>query len=40
MIDTANKTGIQGRIINISSVIHSWVKRSCFCFKDMLTGKK
>ncbi|WJX88703.1 NADP-retinol dehydrogenase [Trifolium repens] len=39
MIDTANKTGIQGRIINVSSVIHSWVKRSCFSFKDMLSGK-
>ncbi|XP_073219955.1 short-chain dehydrogenase TIC 32 B, chloroplastic-like isoform X2 [Cicer arietinum] len=39
MIDTANKTGIQGRIINVSSVIHSWVKRTCFCFKDMLNGK-
>ncbi|XP_058733573.1 short-chain dehydrogenase TIC 32 B, chloroplastic-like [Vicia villosa] len=39
MIDTSNKTGIQGRIINVSSVIHSWVKRSCFSFKDMLSGK-
>ncbi|CAJ2664327.1 unnamed protein product [Trifolium pratense] len=39
MIDTANMTGIQGRIINVSSVIHSWVKRSCFSFKDMLSGK-
>lgn len=40
MIDTAKKTGIQGRIINVSSVIHSWVKRSGFCFNDMLCGKK
>ncbi|CAK8563000.1 unnamed protein product [Lathyrus sativus] len=39
MIDTSNKTGIQGRIINVSSVIHSWVKRTCFSFKDMLGGK-
>ncbi|KAH1201571.1 Short-chain dehydrogenase TIC 32, chloroplastic [Glycine max] len=39
MIDTAKKTGIQGRIINVSSVIHSWVKRSCFSFNDMLCGK-
>ncbi|CAI8609881.1 unnamed protein product [Vicia faba] len=39
MVDTSNKTGIQGRIINVSSVIHSWVKRSCFSFKDMLNGK-
>ncbi|KAK7330521.1 hypothetical protein VNO77_24716 [Canavalia gladiata] len=39
MIDTAKKTGIEGKIINVSSVIHSWVKRSGFCFNDMLCGK-
>ncbi|CAI8609883.1 unnamed protein product [Vicia faba] len=39
MIDTSNKTRIQGRIINVSSAVHSWVKRTCFCFKDMLNGK-
>lgn len=40
MIETAEKTGIQGRIINVSSVIHSWVKRDGFCFNDILNGKK
>ncbi|KAL5064608.1 hypothetical protein RYX36_026345 [Vicia faba] len=40
MIDTSNKTRIEGRIINVSSAVHSWVKRTCFCFKDMLNGKK
>jgi len=40
MIDTARKSGIEGRIINVSSVIHSWVKRSAFCFNNMLCGKK
>ncbi|KAK2442912.1 NADP-retinol dehydrogenase [Trifolium repens] len=39
MIETAEKTSIQGRIINVSSVIHSWVKRHGFCFKDILNGK-
>ncbi|ESW27454.1 hypothetical protein PHAVU_003G203300 [Phaseolus vulgaris] len=39
MIDTAKKSGIEGRIINVSSVLHSWVKRSAFCFNDMLCGK-
>ncbi|KAK2388840.1 NADP-retinol dehydrogenase [Trifolium repens] len=39
MIETAEKTCIQGRIINVSSVIHSWVKRHSFCFKDILNGK-
>ncbi|MED6105966.1 hypothetical protein PIB30_000757 [Stylosanthes scabra] len=38
-LDTAKKTGIEGRIINISSVIHSWVNRGCFRFNDMLAGK-
>ncbi|XP_004502118.1 short-chain dehydrogenase TIC 32 B, chloroplastic-like isoform X2 [Cicer arietinum] len=39
MIETAEKTNIQGRIINVSSVIHSWVKRDGFCFTDILNGK-
>ncbi|CAK7322937.1 unnamed protein product [Dovyalis caffra] len=39
MIETAEQTGIQGRIINLSSVIHSWVKRDAFCFKKMLNPK-
>ncbi|XWS50909.1 hypothetical protein CRYUN_Cryun12cG0131200 [Craigia yunnanensis] len=39
MIETAEQTGIQGRIINLSSVIHSWVKRDCFSFSQMLNPK-
>ncbi|KAK7301557.1 hypothetical protein RJT34_12424 [Clitoria ternatea] len=40
MIETAEKTGIEGRIINVSSVIHSWVKRGGFRFNDILSGKR
>ncbi|OAY47819.1 short-chain dehydrogenase TIC 32 B, chloroplastic [Manihot esculenta] len=36
MIETAAEIGIQGRIINLSSVIHSWVKRDSFCFNQMI----
>ncbi|KAL6007095.1 hypothetical protein ACLOJK_032591 [Asimina triloba] len=36
MIETAAETGIEGRIINVSSVIHTWVKREAFHFNDML----
>ncbi|XP_059644236.1 short-chain dehydrogenase TIC 32 B, chloroplastic [Cornus florida] len=39
MVETAAKTGIEGRIINVSSVIHSWVKRDGFCFNQMLNPK-
>ncbi|KAI4336196.1 hypothetical protein L6164_014751 [Bauhinia variegata] len=39
MIGTAEMTGFQGRIINVSSVIHGWVKRDAFLFNDMLNGK-
>ncbi|KAE9602640.1 hypothetical protein Lal_00050229 [Lupinus albus] len=40
MIDTAKDTGIQGRIINVSSEVHSWVKgANSFHFNDMVTGK-
>ncbi|KAF7806055.1 short-chain dehydrogenase TIC 32, chloroplastic-like [Senna tora] len=38
MIETAEKTGIQGRIINVSSMIHGWVNRDAFLFNDMLNG--
>lgn len=40
MVETAAKTGIQGRIINVTSVIHSWVKRDSFRFNQMLNPKK
>ncbi|GMP33815.1 hypothetical protein CsSME_00006970 [Camellia sinensis var. sinensis] len=36
MVETAAHTGIQGRIINVSSVIHSWVKPETFCFNQLL----
>ncbi|XP_057480237.1 short-chain dehydrogenase TIC 32 B, chloroplastic-like isoform X2 [Actinidia eriantha] len=39
MLETAANTGIQGRIINVSSVIHTWVKRDNFCFSKMLNPK-
>lgn len=39
MVETAAQTGIQGRIINVSSVIHSWVKRDGFRFNQMLNPK-
>ncbi|KAL5725489.1 NADP-retinol dehydrogenase [Ranunculus cassubicifolius] len=39
MIETADQTGIEGRIINVSSVIHSWVKRERFHFNTMLNPK-
>ncbi|KAG9457795.1 hypothetical protein H6P81_002303 [Aristolochia fimbriata] len=36
MVETASITGIEGRIINISSVIHGWVKRGRFQFNEVL----
>ncbi|KAF4351758.1 hypothetical protein F8388_008768 [Cannabis sativa] len=39
MVETAAQTGVQGRIINVSSVIHSWVKKEHFRFNDLLTPK-
>ncbi|KAL8118375.1 short-chain dehydrogenase TIC 32 B, chloroplastic-like isoform X2 [Apium graveolens] len=36
MAETAAETKIQGRIVNVSSVIHSWVKRHHFYFNQML----
>ena len=40
MVETAAQTGVQGRIINVSSMIHSWVKRDTFRFNEMLTPKR
>ncbi|KAK9117227.1 hypothetical protein Sjap_016174 [Stephania japonica] len=40
MIETAERTGIEGRIINVSSVLHSWVKRDEFHFNEMLNPKR
>ncbi|CAA3021325.1 Short-chain dehydrogenase TIC 32, chloroplastic [Olea europaea subsp. europaea] len=39
MVETAAESGIQGRIINVSSVIHKWVKKEDFCFSKMLNPK-
>ncbi|KAK3033486.1 hypothetical protein RJ639_032715 [Escallonia herrerae] len=36
MIETAAQTGTQGRVVNVSSVIHSWVERDNFYFNQML----
>ncbi|XP_073146591.1 short-chain dehydrogenase TIC 32 B, chloroplastic [Henckelia pumila] len=37
MVETASESGIQGRIVNVTSVIHSWVKTSHdFCFTQLL----
>ncbi|KAK6924809.1 Short-chain dehydrogenase/reductase SDR [Dillenia turbinata] len=40
MIETAERTGIEGRIINVSSVIHYWVKKGIFSFHELLHPKK
>ncbi|GJT02742.1 short-chain dehydrogenase TIC 32, chloroplastic [Tanacetum coccineum] len=39
MIETARQTGVQGRIVNVSSVIHTWVKKDNFSFNRMLQPK-
>ncbi|CAN8253511.1 unnamed protein product [Cochlearia groenlandica] len=36
MIETAEKSGIEGRIINLSSVIHNWVNLDSFSFPKLL----
>uniref|UniRef100_A0A7N0T5T7 Uncharacterized protein n=1 Tax=Kalanchoe fedtschenkoi TaxID=63787 RepID=A0A7N0T5T7_KALFE len=39
MIETAELSGIEGRIVNVSSVIHSWVKRDSFDLYKMCNPK-
>ncbi|PKU69058.1 Short-chain dehydrogenase TIC 32, chloroplastic [Dendrobium catenatum] len=39
MAETATKTGVHGRIINVTSVIHRWVAKEGFKFDDMLLPK-
>ncbi|KAF5792854.1 putative very-long-chain 3-oxoacyl-CoA reductase [Helianthus annuus] len=39
MIETAKQTGVEGRIVNVSSVIHGWVKKDHFSFNGMLQPK-
>lgn len=40
LIETSKRTGIQGRIINVSSVLHGWVKKDDFCFSHLLNPNK
>ncbi|KAI5665170.1 hypothetical protein M9H77_24493 [Catharanthus roseus] len=40
MIETAAQSGIEGRIVNVSSVIHHWVKKDHFIFHQMLNPNK
>ncbi|MQL88549.1 hypothetical protein Taro_021111 [Colocasia esculenta] len=40
MVQTAGETGIEGRIVNVSSVVHSWVKKDRFHFYDMLNPER
>ncbi|KAK4427109.1 Short-chain dehydrogenase B, chloroplastic [Sesamum alatum] len=39
MVETAAESGIEGRIVNVSSVIHTWVKRKNFSFTKLLIPK-
>ncbi|XP_010678829.2 short-chain dehydrogenase TIC 32 B, chloroplastic [Beta vulgaris subsp. vulgaris] len=39
MVETASQTGIEGRIINVSSLTHSWVKKESFSLCKMLNPK-
>ncbi|KAL2935888.1 Short-chain dehydrogenase TIC 32 chloroplastic [Bienertia sinuspersici] len=39
MVETASQTGIEGRIINVSSLTHSWVKKENFSLCKMLNPK-
>ncbi|KAK1320315.1 hypothetical protein QJS10_CPA03g00344 [Acorus calamus] len=39
MMETAAQMGVEGRIINVSSVIHNWVRRDGFQFYNMLNPK-
>ncbi|TMX01503.1 short-chain dehydrogenase TIC 32, chloroplastic [Solanum pennellii] len=40
MVETAEGCGIQGRIVNVTSVVHNWVKRDQFRFSQLLNPKK
>lgn len=40
MAETARYTGIQGRIINVSSGIHAWFSGDCLRYLDLITSKK
>ncbi|CAO2819036.1 unnamed protein product [Amaranthus hypochondriacus] len=40
MVETASQSGIEGRIINLSSLTHSWVKKDHFSLSKMLNPKR
>ncbi|KAK8957766.1 hypothetical protein KSP39_PZI001452 [Platanthera zijinensis] len=40
MAETALRTGIEGRIINVSSGIHTWFSGDCLRYLDLVTSKK
>ena len=40
MVETASQTGIEGRIINLSSLTHSWVKKDHFSLSKMINPKR
>ncbi|WOL10037.1 short-chain dehydrogenase TIC 32, chloroplastic [Canna indica] len=40
MAETARETGIQGRIVNVTSGIHSWFSGDCLRYLDLVTCKK
>ncbi|WJZ82063.1 hypothetical protein VitviT2T_001855 [Vitis vinifera] len=40
MIETAKKTGVQGRIVNVSSTIHSWFSGDVIRYLGLITRNK
>ena len=40
MIETARATGIQGRIVNVSSGIHGWFSGDWIAYLDLITRNK
>lgn len=40
MIETAKNTGVQGRIVNVSSSIHSWFSGDAVRYLDLITRNK
>lgn len=40
MIETAENSSFEGRIVNVSSVIHTWVKRHRFGLSKMCDPKR
>ncbi|XP_064988408.1 short-chain dehydrogenase TIC 32 B, chloroplastic-like isoform X3 [Musa acuminata AAA Group] len=40
MAETARETGIQGRIVNVSSHVHSWFSGDCLSYLDRITRKQ